>query len=366
MRKVLIIGDSPLRDSPYIRSYIEAMEQNDIPYDLLFWNRHLDSTEQLPENHIPYNRFTDNKFPFWKRLYNIRQFACYASKWMGRNNYAYVVVFTIAHAIFMSRTLQKNFKNKYIFDIRDYSPLCNVGFFRGIVKRIIDNAAFTVISSAGFLRWLPKSGTRYVVAHNTTESMVNSYLDTGINRIMQPVETEVKVLTIGQISYYDSQVCFVNHLANHEEVSLSFVGAGPASEPLKKYVQESGIRNVSFSGRYEKKDEISIAEPFHMINIWLKHSLNADSCMANRFYLSVLLRKPMIVARGSHQGDLCERYGLGVVLDENDIFAEKIRSWWSCFDAQRYEDGCKAFLKSVGEDMVRFEKNLVWLFHETA
>ena len=365
MKKVLLIGDSPLCDSPYIRSYLEVLEQNNIPYDLLFWNRHLDNTELLPENYIPFSYYTDNNYPSWKRLYNIRKFARFANRWMCKKDYAFVVVFTIAHAIFMSRTLQKNFKNKYIFDIRDYSPLCNVVFFRGIVKRIIDNAAFTVISSAGFLRWLPKSGTRYVVAHNTTESMVNSYLDTGINRIMQPVETEVKVLTIGQISYYDSQVCFVNHLANREVVSLSFVGAGPASEPLKKYVQESGIRNVSFSGRYEKKDEVSIAEPFHMINIWLKHSLNADTCMANRFYLAAQLRKPMIVTKGSHQGVLCEKYGLGVVIDEHDDFVEKIIKWWQSFDAEIYENGCKAFLKSVKNDLKAFNQSILRLTYNT-
>lgn len=176
----------------------------------------------------------------------------------------------------------------------------------------------------------------------------------------------IKIITIGQISYYDSQECFINHFANCDGFTLSFIGAGPASEQLSQYVNEKEIRNVSFAGRYEKKDEVSIVKPYNMINIWLKHSLNADSCMANRFYLSVQLRKPMIVAKGTYQGDLCERYGLGVVLDENDIFTEKIRSWWSCFDAQQYEKGCMTFLKSVGEDIDKFENNLIRLFHETA
>lgn len=366
MKKVLLIGDSPLGDSPYIRSYIEVMEQNNIPYDLLFWNRHLDKTEQLPGNYILYNRYTDNKYPYWKRLWNIWGFARFASRWMSKNDYAYVVVFTIAHAVFMSHTLQKKYNKNYVLDVRDYSPLCEIEYFRKRLERIIDNSAYTVVSSAGFLRWLPNSGAyRYVVAHNTTKSMLDTYIDAGCVTTIPSGGSELRILTIGQISYYDSQECFVNHFANCDGVTLSFVGAGPASEPLRRYVSEKEIKNVSFAGRYEKKDEVSIVKPYHMINIWLKHSLNADSCMANRFYLSVQLRKPMIVTKDSHQGKLCERYGLGVVLDENDDFAEKIRSWWSRYDAQQYEEGCKAFMKSVDEDMGKFEKELVWLFHET-
>lgn len=182
MKSVLIIGDSPLSDSPYIQSYIEILEQNGIPYDLLFWNRHLDSTEQLPENYIPYNRFTDNKYPFWKRLFNIHKFACFAGKWMSKNDYAYVVVFTIAHTIFMSHSLNKQYHKKYVFDIRDYSPLCKIGYFRKRLERIIGNSAFTVISSSGFKRWLPKGDKyHYVIAHNTTKEMINKYINSQEN-----------------------------------------------------------------------------------------------------------------------------------------------------------------------------------------
>lgn len=362
-KRVLLIGDSPISDSPYIRSYIEVLDNNQIPFDLLFWNRHLDSTEQLPVNYIPYNYYTDNNYPSWKRLFNIWSFARFASKLISNYKYAYVVVFTIAHAIFMSNTLKKKYYKNYILDIRDYSPLCKIAYFHKRLERIIGNSAYTVVSSAGFLRWLPNNGAyNYIVAHNTTKSMLDTFINAGGFEDLSTKGSKLSILTIGQISYYDSQEMFVDNLADCEGVALSFVGVGPASEPLKKHVKDKHIKNVFFEGRYEKKDEVSIVKSYHMINIWLKHGLNADSCMANRFYLSVQLRKPMIVTKGSHQGVLCEKYGLGVVIDECDNFAERIQSWWRRFDVQKYEEGCIAFLKSVGEDMERFEKELVQLF----
>ena len=368
MKKVLLVGDSPLCDSPYIRSYMEILEQNNIPYDLLFWNRHLAPTEHLPENNIPYNLYTDNNYPFWKRLYNIWKFARFASRWMSKNEYAYVVVFTIAHAIFMSHTLKKRYSKNYILDVRDYSPLCKIGYFHNILERIIENSAYTIVSSAGFFRWLPNNGAyHYVVAHNTTKSTLDAYVNAGGSaEVMSTDCSELKILTIGQISYYNSQELFVRNLANCDGIALSFVGVGPASEPLKQYVEDKMIKNVSFAGRYEKKDEVSIVRPYHMINIWLKHSLNADSCMANRFYLSAQLRKPMIVSKGSYQGGLCDRYGLGVVLDENDVFSEKIIEWWRTFDYEKYDSGCRAFLKRVEKDMMIFEDSLKDLYHKTA
>ena len=181
---------------------------------------------------------------------------------------------------------------------------------------------------------------------------------------METTDNKLSILTIGQIAYYDSQECFVNHLADKQDIDLAFIGAGPASEPLVNYVQEHDIKNVTFGGRYAKKDEMDIVQPYHMINIWLKHDINADSCMANRFYLSAQLRKPMIVSKGSFQGDLCEKYGLGVVLDENDDFSEKIMEWWRSFDAEKYDEGCRAFLRSVDNDMNIFENQLIELIND--
>lgn len=177
---------------------------------------------------------------------------------------------------------------------------------------------------------------------------------------------KIDILTIGQIAYYDSQEFFVNHLADKKGIRLAFIGAGPASEPLAEYVKEQGYNNVTFCGRYAKKEEIGIVEPYHMINIWLKHDINADSCMANRFYLSAQLRKPMIVSKGSHQGNLCEKYSLGVILDESDDFEKKIMEWWKTFDAEKYDKGCRAFLESVTSDMASFEEGLTNLYRANA
>ena len=365
MKKVLLVGDSPIADSPYINNYIEILKRNSISFDYLFWNRHLDDTDNLPDNFLPYNHYTDIKYPFWKKIIKIRGFANFANRCMREYSYSFVVVFTIAHAVFMYATLKKYYKGRFVFDIRDYSPMCGMLPSRLIITKLIDNAALTVISSEGFLQWLPKCERfTYVVDHNTTKEKVEAAFSFK-ESVISPYQNkqDLKILTIGQIAYYNSQVFFIDQLANKKGVTLSFIGSGPASAPLLQYVKENVIENVEFKGRYEKMQEISLVKPFDMINIWLKHDINADSCMANRFYLSVQQRKPMIVSKNSFQGLLCEKYGLGVVLDEGDVFVDKFKEWWDTFDAAQYEKGCIEFLHGVYEDLDKFEKAIVNLFN---
>lgn len=360
MKKILLVGDSPLSDSPYIRSYIEVFEQNAIPYELLFWNRHLDSTKDLPTNHIPYNRFTDNNFPFWRRLLNIWRFARFVSKRLHENDYACVVVFTIAHAVFMNRSLKKRYKKRYVFDIRDYSPLCKIGLFCRIVNRLVENSAFTVVSSAGFLRWLPY-GERfnYLVAHNTTKGMIEKYFDYKETSSESSICNVVSILTIGQLRDFSANCVLMDKLKNNPHFKLVYSGSGLASEPLKNYAVQNHIENAIFTGRYQKSDEESIVMKHQMLNAYLPRNINSDTLMSNRFYLSVLMRKPLIANKGSFQAELCEKYDFGVVLDENDDFADKIKSWWRRFDAEKYNRACKIFLECVKCDMKRFEQKMV-------
>lgn len=363
MKKVLLIGDSPLSDSPYIMSYMEVLEQNNIPYDLLFWNRHLDSTELLPGNYIPYNRFTDNKYPFWKKVIKINGFARFVKKHLATNEYCYVVVFTIANAVFMSSVLRKRYKRRYVFDIRDHSPLCKIGIIQRIIDRLVENSSFSVVSSAGFLHWLPKGDKyRYIVAHNTTMGMIDKYIERN-NAITPNITKDVlSILTIGQIRDYNANVKLMEALKKEKLIRMVYAGYGLASDDLIKYAKEHHVDNVNFTGRYKKSEEESIVMEHHMINGFMNRDINSDSLMSNRFYLSVLMRKPLIVRKGSYQAELVERYGLGVVLDEVDNFVDRIIKWWQDFDGIKYEQGCRDFLESVRLDTQKFEQQLLQLY----
>lgn len=359
MNKILLIGDSPITDSPYIGSYIEVFNKSGIPYDLLYWNRHMDETSKLPSNYVTFDKFTDNSYPQWKRLWNIYCFTRFVRKYLRKHDYSYVVVFTIAHACFLAYYLRRKYHNRYVFDIRDYSPFCGVKYLKKIIFNLINDSAFTVISSKGFLRWLPQfPESKYIVAHNTNiESILNGF-DTKPN---SEINYPIKLLTIGQLRDYSSNSNIIERLGNDEDYKLVFSGSGLAEQPLKDFVIKTNVKNVSFTGRYKKEDEKKMVEACDMLNIYFNHDINSDTLMSNRFYLSVLHRKPMIVRKNTFQAELVELYGLGVVLDENDDFKKSIEQYVRTYDSEKYNKGCQQYLSIIQKEMQLFESKLVQL-----
>lgn len=359
---VLLIGDSPISMSPYIRSYIEVFEKYNIPYVFIYWNKTMEDSTSYPPSFIPYNLLHNNKTAGWKKAFKIYKYTQFVKQQMKQQQYSYVVIFTIAHALFLHIFLSSRYKYNYVFDIRDYSPMCKLPFAQRIIKELIENSAFTVISSKGFVRWLPKvESNNILISHNTTRQAIEANYG-----ILKPEKkNELRILTIGQIAYRDSQLCFLERLGNREGIILQFAGSGPAVPELKEYVKERGFYNVSFTGRYEKKDESEIVKTADMINIWLKNDINSETCMANRFYLSALFRKPMIVQRGSYMAELCEEYGLGVVIDETDDFSARILAWYANYNYELFTSNCQRFLKIVEQELSIFDSKLLELYRST-
>ncbi len=347
--------------SPYIMSYIEVFEKNGIPFELVYWNKTMEETSHLPNNYIPYNRAHDNSTAGWKKIFRIYGFARFVKKRMRSNEYAYAVVFTIAHALFFYPFITSRYKEKYVFDIRDHSPLCGLPFASRIIKRLVDNSAFTVLSSRGFLRWLPYiDDEKIVIAHNTTLAAVN----TGFN-FTPPIRCNyLVILTIGQIRDVGFNTWLIRSLAKEKDARLVFAGSGPAVKELMRFVGNINVDNTIFTGRYQKADEVNIVEGSSIINACTNRDVNSDTLMSNRFYLSVIHRKPMLVTSGTYQSEIAEQFELGVSLNLDDNPSQKIKEYYESLDWKQYDYSCKMFLKAVRDDLEIFNKKITQLYNK--
>ena len=266
-------------------------------------------------------------------------------------------MFTIAHAVYFESFFKRKFKGEFIFDIRDNSPMCKIPFFRRKMENLIADSKYTVISSAGFLKWLPlKYKEKYVVAHNVTSEVLHKYL----NSSDLPVKGSVlRILTIGAIRDFGPNSYIIEQLANDMRFQMQFSGDGNGLERLKDFTAQSKYNNVSFTGKYLKKDEVQIVEKNDMINIYLSRNQNSDTAMANRFYLSVMLRKPMIVNNESFQAEQVCKYGIGVMLAPNDNVKEVLMTYWNSLDVERYNEGCTKFLTDVLNEIEIFKNRVI-------
>lgn len=344
--KVGLLIQNNLWFCPYVDIYVQLLKEWKVDYELIYWNR--DGNPEI--DGIAYNgKGFSSKFAKISGYFKYGQFL---RKVIKENKYDRLIVFSPQIGIFISKFLAKNYSKRYIFDYRDLSIEQNK-IFKVPFERVLDNSYANVISSPGFKRCLPKRD--YIISHNFIASEVEKAI---ISNVEEYGYKPIEILTIGGIRDYDSNSQVIKALANHENISMSFVGRGSAREPLENMAKETSVKNSSFSGYYDKKDEPNIIKKSTFLNIYYPDKISHATALSNRFYNSLIYRRPMIVTKGQIQGDYAERYNVGISVSDPTNLPYQIQKWINNIDFPEYQNNCKVLLKSFFEDYNKFKKVL--------
>lgn len=346
--KVALILPSNIEYLPYVQCYIDILASQNIAYDIVGWNREKQIDYGKPNYHC-YNRKSDVLRPAYKKLVDYYLFSRFVIKRLKSVRYDFVIVYTIANAIFLSNYLKKHFKERFIFDIRDYSP--TMKFFQSIVSDLVKCSAINCTSSKGFYSWLPDG--KYIISHN-----VRSYLLNKTYQIVPIDRNNVRILTIGTLRDFNTNARLLHDFGNKRDFSLIFAGNGYSKVPLEEYAYKNSIKNVCFTGSYDKEDEPQIVSDSDFVNIVLPLDLIGTYLMSNRFYLSIVHRKPMIVNAGSFQAKYVKKYNLGVIVEPDEDIYKKIVDFIASFDPVNFNDGCEACIKEIQKDLFLFESSV--------
>lgn len=352
-KTVLLILASLPEDTPYAQYYIDILEKNNIRYDILGWNRKGKDYNSC-KNKFIYNKPTNDNFPFWKKLIEIYKYYKFVMHHLSHNTYSTIIIFTIQISFYMQRYLTKHYNKRYIFDIRDYSPIMKFQLGRHTIKKMLLNSALNCISSYGFKNWLP-SGINYIISHNIRERLLYT------NVSFKPINTDrpVSILTIGAIRDEYSNSLIIQEFGNDSKFYLNFVGNGNALTFLKDYAKSKQITNINFHGYYKKEDESKFVEQTDFINIYLPDNILSNHLLSNRFYLALLYKKPMIVNAGCLQADLVAKYNLGIVVKKGENIKDAANNYIKNFNKNEYLSGNSVFLEIVRNEYQYFENKIV-------
>lgn len=337
---------------PYVYNYFRIASESGIEYDVFCWNRQGERDLEFASNYYIYNHQTCNDYSPMKKLVEIFGFYIFVRHSISRAKYKSVFVFTIAGAFPFIHLLLFHYTGKYVFDIRDYSPLLANPITAFFVKWLLKRSAFNVVSSPGYKRWLP-SGFNYITCHNVDIDKISHAFN-----IVEKSNNDgiLRVLTIGSLRDFDSNTRIADAFSNDKTVEMRFVGIGV--ETFEKFCKENSIKNVVFSGRYHKEEEDAIVKQADMINLFLPHTINSDSCMANRMYLAARLRKPVIVTKSSYQAEVVDKFNLGISVDWDDDLYVRIIHYWQTIDWNLFDRGCRLFLTQVYEEMSYWQEEV--------
>lgn len=346
--KIAIVISGNLYKS-HLSYYFNYLDSYNINYDIISWNRNMIFEEGV----LAYNYPQRETKGYFFKLFSYLGYRSFALDYLNKNKYDKIIISTIPIAILLYPYLKKNYSNKYLFDIRDYSII--VKFTWSFFVKLIDNSSISVISSNGFKQWLPNS-IKYIVTHNFPFGLTSgkvSFLPT-VPKINNTTESIV-ISTIGSLRDFEANKILIDAFKSSNQIVFKFFGSGPAEETLKKYVFLNGISNVSFFGFYKKEDEANLVEHSHFINNFTNYDLNSRTLITNRLYLSVVLGIPMIVRHGTYQAQLCQIYNIGCVINPKDDIYIQLINYVKYFDFDLYNLGRSSFMEVVQKDTIKLD-----------
>ena len=112
-------------------------------------------------------------------------------------------------------------------------------------------------------------------------------------------------------------------------------------------------KNVSFVGSYDKPEEAGYVKACTFMNIFYPRIITHDTALSNRFYNSLIYRKPMIVTKDTIQGDYAEKYQVGIAVKDCSHLTEDLKAFLQQ-DYQEYCKRCDGLLRQFLEDQDKY------------
>lgn len=349
--KIGLILPGTIWYAPYVRIYTRILQENNVEYQIISWNRDGKDTKEgiQYEENINVNNGSASFSAY-------RRYIAFIKKVVKEVGFDRLIVFGPQMTCLLATFLMRKFKGDFLIDYRDLSIEQKPGF-RQLFALMTKMSYANVVSSPGFIRCLPKRD--YYLSHNFDVDAVRQNIG-----LRNPngfgSSDNIDILTIGGIRDFSSNVEVVKALANDKNFSIRFVGSGGGATQLAAYSEEHGIDNISFKGFYQKHEEVGYVQSSTFMNIFYPRVITHDTALSNRFYNSLIYRKPMIVTKDTVQGDYAEKYNVGVALADCSNLKNALKTFM-CQDYNAYAERCDKLLQDFLNDQERFER-LVYEF----
>lgn len=346
MKRIALILPCNIERAPYIYYYIDIFRENNIPFEVIYWNK---DNKKIQKYNFNTNCYSPKKSIIPSILVQL-SFYFYTIKLLKKKQYTHVITFTIIPIIILHRFLEKNYKSNYIYDIRDYSNILK--YSKNIFSSSLQKARQVVISSEGFKSWLPKRD--YLISHNVRKSLLIDHKD----QMVSLPNDNIRILTIGQIRDYNTNFALIKTTANINNISNLLAGYGKVYNLLKKKCNKYHYNNINFLGEYAKDKENEIVLNTSFINAITPIDLQSKFLITNRLYLSCLYRRPIIVSSNTYQAEIVNKFQLGITIQNFDELITQINSYMKNFSEKTFDENCKKFISYIMKDITTFEHEI--------
>lgn len=338
--KIALVAFNNIKFCPYINPYKKFFNENGVDCDLIYFDRENIEHEREQGMAIDWDKKKNKLFNF---LYFVKQ----VKKILKTTTYDFVVVLTTLPGVLLTNFLSKKYKNKYLIDVRDYTYE-KYFFYRHYEKKLFKNAKDRVISSPGFVNFLPKN--KYVICHNTDHNILNSKFKFNISK------GKIIIGYVGTVAYVEKCKKMIDLVSADDRFEFHFYG-NVRDKSLLEYANDINCERIKFFGAYDPKDKEEIVKKVDVLfNMYGNESLLVKYALSNKLYDSFYYKKPLITSPNTEMSRLSENFSCDVDMVEENL--DKVFTWYNSIDESRAQKTIIEFAKQVDKDRIDFIKTL--------
>jgi len=342
--KVAIIAFNNLAKSPYINIYADFCAAKGVEYEVVYPDRdHLKETAKYPTIPVDW----DSKK---HKLLNFLSFRTRVIKYLKRTKPDFVIVLTTMPAVLLSGYLSKHYKGRYLVDVRDYTYE-NVGFYYGLERQALKNAAMRVISSPGFKNFLPEGD--YNLCQN-----VNPEYASGKGGEFRRKDAPVTIAYVGSIAYKKQCMRLIKLVEKDERFCFYFHGGEGADRQIADYLEANPNDRIKAFGPYQPSEKVAIMSNVDILfNAYGNGCKLLDYALSNKLYDSFYMQLPLLTSPQTAMSEEAGPYSFDIDL-ENETTLDGLWAWYQAIDGEAFAAYSEQYLKQVFEAQDAFYDRL--------
>lgn len=305
MRALLILADNVYL-TPYLRFYTSILEEIHYDYSVVYWDKNNNEIIE-DERYVSFSSDNTNKFG---KIIGYLKYRKFVMDIFEKRDFDVIIPLHAIVSFIFYPLLIKLYKNRYIYDVRDYSyeRFC---LFRLVQKKLVKLSLINIISSEGYKNFLPKA--EYFITHNIPITDLSAYKQTE-NKTTLPIQ----ISYIGLIRFMEQNKRIIQFFKNDKRFHINFIGTN--AETLQPYCKENGVENVTLIGTFNPTDTLSYYNKTDLImNLYGNHTPLLDYALSNKLYYAASLHKPILVCEDTFMETISEKYDIGFTLRMSDL-----------------------------------------------
>lgn len=330
--RVGILMFQNMRYAPFLNMYEKLLNEIDyVEYDVIYYERDKSLSEIKDEHHIALTWHGNGTLaaPKYEKFANFLFYAKNAKKLLKQKEYDFIIVLTTFPAVLLSNYLSKNYAGRFIVDIRDYTLEGFRPYYK-LEKKAFCKAAMCVISSPGFVNFLPK--LEYNTCHN-----IDANVEIIEKSTFKRAEKRSIILSyIGSISYETQCKQLIDLVVNDERFEFHLYGNEANGTEVSDYVVSANNPRVKMMGAFTSADKSRIYGDSDLVfNCYGNERMLVKYAISNKYYDGAIFRKPLLVSPNTSMADLSGDFAYALDLGNIDSL-DGLHQWYQSIDEYAY------------------------------